>query len=395
MIPTLRAGGNSTGGDRPPGTDVDTCDSLQVTHSLTAEGFDASEDGTGRGTPLVPDVVNTLTSKMQGQSGWAPHNETAHLIPDVVPPLMHGSGNPAGHGARSGHCKDSHIVPVAMGSAQANAGRVEDGSPTLTCQHDGTPIVFEPDVAGALSADDGGQGFTTLQAASSGMLVPEGSSVTGYQADAVVGPEGVSPAISADCPPPKLAEPLCVDMCGGKGGANVSEGVSPALGTSDGHAVAFTQNQAGDVLSGGVVPAMGTNQNATGRNTPKVCCFAQNTRDEVREMDVAGALAAEPGAKQQQSGVREVGAHATLDANNGSRRHNGVAQGMQVRRLTPRECCRLMGFPDDYTKIPWKGRPAEECPDGPRYKALGNSFAVPVVRWIGERIAMVDELMGE
>ncbi|WP_330084316.1 DNA cytosine methyltransferase [Methylocystis iwaonis] len=57
-----------------------------------------------------------------------------------------------------------------------------------------------------------------------------------------------------------------------------------------------------------------------------------------------------------------------------------------VRRLTPRECERLQGVPDDYTRIPWRGKPAGECPDGPRYKALGNSWAVPVVRWIGERL---------
>lgn len=60
--------------------------------------------------------------------------------------------------------------------------------------------------------------------------------------------------------------------------------------------------------------------------------------------------------------------------------------GLSVRRLTPTECERLMGFPDGYTAIPWSGRPAEECPDGPRYMALGNSMAVPVVRWIFERI---------
>lgn len=59
---------------------------------------------------------------------------------------------------------------------------------------------------------------------------------------------------------------------------------------------------------------------------------------------------------------------------------------MQVRRLTPRECERLQGFPDDYTAIPWRGKPASECPDGPRYKALGNSWAVPVARWIGRRV---------
>lgn len=58
----------------------------------------------------------------------------------------------------------------------------------------------------------------------------------------------------------------------------------------------------------------------------------------------------------------------------------------QVRRLTPRECERLQGMPDDYTLITWRGKPAEKCPDGPRYKAIGNSKAVTVVRWIGQRI---------
>jgi DNA (cytosine-5)-methyltransferase 1 len=60
-----------------------------------------------------------------------------------------------------------------------------------------------------------------------------------------------------------------------------------------------------------------------------------------------------------------------------------VATAMQVRRLTPVECERLQGFPDNYTDIKLKGKPT---PDGPRYKALGNSWAVPVVRWIGSRI---------
>ena len=67
------------------------------------------------------------------------------------------------------------------------------------------------------------------------------------------------------------------------------------------------------------------------------------------------------------------------------------ANPMLVRRLTPLECERLQGFPDGHTLIGWKGKPAEECPDGPRYKAIGNSMAVPVMRWIGKRIAAVDE----
>lgn len=64
-----------------------------------------------------------------------------------------------------------------------------------------------------------------------------------------------------------------------------------------------------------------------------------------------------------------------------------VQYGMQVRRLTPIECERLQGFPDNHTLIGWRGKDAAECPDGPRYKAIGNSMAVPVMRWIGERIA--------
>jgi len=68
----------------------------------------------------------------------------------------------------------------------------------------------------------------------------------------------------------------------------------------------------------------------------------------------------------------------------GSKNPTAVAQSMAVRRLTPVECERLQGFPDGYTNIPW--RKSAESPDGPRYKALGNSWAVPVVRWIGQRI---------
>jgi DNA (cytosine-5)-methyltransferase 1 len=69
-----------------------------------------------------------------------------------------------------------------------------------------------------------------------------------------------------------------------------------------------------------------------------------------------------------------------------------VAHGMAVRRLTPRECERLQGFPDDFTAIPWRGKPASLCPDGPRYRALGNSMAVNVMRWLGDRISAVGAL---
>ena len=87
------------------------------------------------------------------------------------------------------------------------------------------------------------------------------------------------------------------------------------------------------------------------------------------------------------SGCREVDLAKTIDTTDPSPSKNqggiGILQNMAVRKLTPVECERLQGFPDNYTNI------KENCPDGPRYKALGNSMAVPVMKWIGERIANV------
>lgn len=106
--------------------------------------------------------------------------------------------------------------------------------------------------------------------------------------------------------------------------------------------------------------------------------FAQNTRNEVRivgDGTISGALTANQGMKQTTFVCTSDYASAPL-----------------VRRLTPLECERLQGFPDNHTRISWKGKPANECPDGPRYKAIGNSMAVPVMRWLGERIESVDRL---
>lgn len=73
--------------------------------------------------------------------------------------------------------------------------------------------------------------------------------------------------------------------------------------------------------------------------------------------------------------------------------HPPAITGVAVRRLTPMECERLQGMPDNHTRISWRGKPAEECPDGPRYKAIGNSWAVPKFRYVGERIDMADRVL--
>lgn len=139
--------------------------------------------------------------------------------------------------------------------------------------------------------------------------------------------------------------------------------------------------------------------------------FAQNTRNEVRVVGdgtLGGALAARLGMKQttfvctgddRHTHVAicrnacltpKCGGDGAMVASEIEDKPTGVSP-MLVRRLTPLECERLQGFPDGHTLIAWKGKPAEECPDGPRYKAIGNSMAVPVMRWIGRRIAAVDK----
>lgn len=170
------------------------------------------------------------------------------------------------------------------------------------------------------------------------------------------------------------------------------------LGNED---IAFTLSTGADqYLQHGTANALLTPNG--GRGGTAGLAFAQNTRDEVRlqggDGQIVGALAANPGMKQTTYvtapavAFRDPSPTLTnkMQGSSGWAPYNEdahlVGQHMQVRRLTPRECERLQGFPDDYTLIPWKGKPAEDCPDGPRYKALGNSMAVPVVRWIGQRI---------
>ncbi|WP_052004214.1 DNA cytosine methyltransferase [Paramagnetospirillum caucaseum] len=252
---TLRAKSNLA--HRP---DIDTL----VTHSLRGEGFDASEDGTGRGTPLVP----------------------------VAIPIQEA-------GARTG---------ISTTDVRAGIGVGSDGDPMFTLQ-----AGKQHAVAFNLRGRDGGA-----------------------QAE-----------IDAD--------------------------------------------------------NLASLRAASGGSSRSYVAFAQNQRDEVRPLTIAGALAAEPGTKQQTyvafdckagTGFQTINADGvtpTLRAMNALGRDNGggqlaVQHDMAVRRLTPRECERLQGFSDDYTQILWRKKAAEDCPDGPRYRALGNSMAVPVMRWIGRRI---------
>ena len=116
-------------------------------------------------------------------------------------------------------------------------------------------------------------------------------------------------------------------------------------------------------------------EDGTGRGTPWV-------------PHVVGALACNTGPNGHDAGNfacnQAVDAGHVLPVAYGIR--TAVATRLVVRRLTPLEAESLQGFPRGYTAIPWRGKPADQCPDGPRYKSLGNSWAVPVVAWVGKRI---------
>jgi DNA (cytosine-5)-methyltransferase 1 len=161
-------------------------------------------------------------------------------------------------------------------------------------------------------------------------------------------------------------------------GSGWNEDVSFTLNSVDKHAVAFTQNDGGRDATENTAPTLqsggdgGIPQSAVAYS---VMPMNSGKDYKARETDVAQPIMAGGPVGGNQGGDYIVDQPQT---------------SMQVRRLTPKECERLQGFPDDYTKIPYRKKSADDCPDGPRYKALGNSMAVPVMRWIGERINQAD-----
>jgi DNA (cytosine-5)-methyltransferase 1 len=300
-----------------------------IAHALSADGFDASEDGTGRGTPMVPVAICTAHTQSNG-SGFSDH--VAHTLE---------SG-----GAQA----------VAFAQNSRDEVRLHGG--------DGNTV-------GALAAQREAkqQSYVAFSAKDHG-------------ADA----SDVAPTLRG----------MGHDRSHPNGGGQV--------------AIAFTQNQEGDVLSGEVMQSLGTNSNATGRNAPTVAFTlhgSDGTTSAASSTEVAGSLRTRaPGSIEnssttavlQEQSVAWSGELATSTDVTGTLQRGGeggrvdgvITPQMAVRRLTPRECERLQGFPDDYTLVEYRGKPAA---DGPRYKALGNSMAVPVMRWIGQRIAAVDAIL--
>ncbi|HCB1224458.1 TPA: phage N-6-adenine-methyltransferase [Klebsiella variicola subsp. variicola] len=157
-----------------------------------------------------------------------------------------------------------------------------------------------------------------------------------------------------------------------------------------GHIIAECAN--GDISHTLKAEGFDGSEDGTGRGIPVIAFGGGNTGGNI---DVAACLTAK--GQRIDFEVETFAVHGTQDpdtnlelAHTHGRNHgqeNAISNGVLVRRLMPVECERLQGFPDNHTQISWRGKEATECPDGPRYRAIGNSMAVPVMRWIGERIA--------
>lgn len=221
-----------------------------------------------------------------------------------------------------------------------------------------------PAVAGTLQANGKAAGSATQQDAESGLLVVHGTQ---------------DPDVVQDC--------------------------AHTLGRNHGQenaVFAFAENSRSEVrLEGGDGQIVGTLSAGGGKPGQGQPCIAFSCKDHGADAgEISPTLRAMGHGASHANAGRQVAVCITgdithtLKAEGFDASEDGTGRGQPitpeaagVRRLTPpRECERLQGFPDDYTLIPWRGKPATECPDGPRYKAIGNSKAVPVVRWIGRRL---------
>lgn len=166
-----------------------------------------------------------------------------------------------------------------------------------------------------------------------------------------------------------------VIMATGQGGAEILEGQVPCLNCNHEAPIVFEdRRQDSRITEVDKLPTLTAKAGTGGGNLPLVMAFKQRPEGDIIQSDKAYNIS------------------TTQNASAGNTAK--IQQGASVRRLTPMECERAQGFPDNYTRIPYKGKAPDKCPDRPRYKAIGNSWAVPCARWIGERIDMLEKIKG-
>lgn len=285
-----------------------------VAHSLRGDGFDASEDGTGRGTPLVPIAIQGAAHRVDVSSGPG----GLGIRTDGVAYTLE---------ARSEVQTVSYSIRTAQTSSNGK-GVQKDVTHALDSAN-GLAVAFPAKLSN--QGVSGGDVCCTLESRNPTSIVFDTTQITSKTCRS-------NPKPGAPC-------------------HTLAKGAHPP-------AIAFTQNQGGDVLAGVMMHSLSTNTHSSGRNAPTIAWSEELTAHE----ECAGTV--------QRGG-------------DGGRREGVMTPNMAVRRLTPLECERLQGFPDSYTAVMHRGKPAA---DGPRYKALGNSWAVPCARWIAERMQVVDAI---
>ena len=177
-------------------------------------------------------------------------------------------------------------------------------------------------------------------------------------------------------------------MANGQANSEVSEAFSPALTCDHESPIVCAGFSGGQGAKAGgigyeddVAPTIRSAESGSNQ-VPDVICYENHAQDS--RIKPCGEYSPQINAKAG------TGAQVELAHTQNATGVMGVSVNTSVRRLLPVECERLMGFPDNWTRIRWKGRPEEECPDSPRYKACGNSMCVNVMRWIGMRIELTE-----
>ncbi|WP_260706551.1 DNA cytosine methyltransferase [Edaphobacter flagellatus] len=307
-----------------------------IAHSLSADGFDASEDGTGRGTPMVPVAICTAHTQSNG-SGFSDH--VAHT-------LESGGAQAVAFNLRG---REGGAMPEVSESASL---RASTGGSTNSY------IAF--------SAKDHGADADDIAPTLRGM---------GHDGSHANGGGQIAIAFSTNQRGEARERDVHGSLSSARGGSNQIDGVLQARLEESPAPAAFTLHG-----SDGTASAASSTEIAGSLRTRAPGSIENSSTTAVlQEQSVASPLAA--------SYSKQIDSSDTS-----SSPPNLLRPQMAVRRLTPRECERLQGFPDDYTLVEYREKLAS---DGPRYRALGNSMAVPVMRWIGQRIAQVDAILRE
>lgn len=319
------------------------------------------------------DPVEVLFER-KSLSGYSPASREARK--DVAPTI---SARPSGGGGLGADFDlDGGLVESAY-SIQAGALRTNPNSGpdgvgvqsgvayTLEARAE-VQAVYAPEIARCVATREGSsQDYETTTMVAVGVTGETSHSLTAEGADASEDGTGRGTpviAFSAKDYGADATEELSPTLrAGGHTGSHANAGVMPAIAQS----VAIRGREGGATaeLGGEVATALRASQG--GGDKPHVLV------DGLPE--TAGTMKA----CAQSGGFSNSADHAAAG-------YMVPVTTSAVRRLTPVECERLQGFPDNYTQIPWRNKPADQCPDGPRYKALGNSWAVPKFTWLGRRL---------